>query len=81
MRIAVAEGRTELDLGGVDVVGARGIPAPGDPMRGLYEFKEAFGGRWVELAGAHERVARPRRYALGRTAGAATRALGRLGRG
>lgn len=81
MRIAVAEGRTELDLGGVDVAGARGIPAPGDPMRGLYEFKEAFGGRWIELAGAHERVVRPRRYAAGRAAGAARRALGRSGRG
>jgi hypothetical protein len=81
MRIAVAEGRTELDLGGVDVSGARGVPGPGDPMRGLYEFKESFGGRWVELAGAHERVARPRRYAAGRAAGAAGRALGRLGRG
>jgi len=81
MRIAIDEGRRELDLGGVDVTGARGIPAPGDPMRGLYEFKEAFGGRWVELAGAHERVARPRRYAAGRAAGVATRALGRVGRG
>jgi hypothetical protein len=81
MRIAIAEGRGELDLGGVDVAGARGIPAPGDPMRGLYEFKEAFGGRWIELTGAHERVARPRRYAAGRAAGAAARALGRRGGG
>ena len=81
VRIAIAEGRTELDLGGVDVAGARGVPAPGTPMRGLYEFKEAFGGRWVELTGAHEIVARPRRYAAGRAAGAAARALGMRGHG
>ena len=81
MRVAIAEGRTELDLGGVDVAGARGIPAPADPMRGLYEFKEAYGGRWLRLTGAHEQVARPRRYAAGRAAWAAGRALGRMGRG
>jgi hypothetical protein len=81
IRIAVAEGRSELDLGGVDVTGARGIPRPGDPMRGLYEFKEAFGGRWIEMAGAHERVSRPRRYAAGRAAGVAGRALGKVRRG
>ncbi len=81
MRIALAEGRAELDLGGVDVAGAREIPAAGDPMRGLYEFKEAFGGRWIELAGAHERVARPRRYAAGRATSAAARLARGLRRG
>ena len=35
-------------------------------MYGLYEHKRSFGATWVELAGAHERVIRPRRYALGR---------------
>lgn len=75
MRLAVAEGRAELDLGGVDVAGARGIPAEGDPMWGLFEFKRAFGGAWVELAGAHERVLRPRRYAAGRATAAALRRL------
>ena len=64
-----------------DVAGAREIPAAGDPMRGLYEFKEAFGGRWIELAGAHERVARPRRYAAGRATSAAARLARGLRRG
>ncbi len=73
LRIAIAEGRSELDLGGVDVAGARGIPAEGDPMWGLYEFKRAFGGEWIELAGAHERVIRPRRYAAGRSFAALAR--------
>lgn len=81
MRIALAEGRAELDLGGVDMPGARGIPASGDPMRGLYDFKERFGGRWIELAGAHERVARPRRYAAGRATAATVRAVRGLWRG
>ncbi len=75
MRIALAEGASELDLGGVDVAGARGIPAEGDPMWGLYEFKRAFGGAWVEMAGAHERVIRPRRYAAGRAVAALARRL------
>jgi hypothetical protein len=25
-------------------------------MYGLLEFKQSFGGRWVELSGAHERI-------------------------
>ena len=73
LRMALAEGRSELDLGGVDVAGARGRPEEGDPMWGLYEFKRAFGGEWIELAGAHERVMRPRRYATGRTLAALAR--------
>lgn len=75
MRIALAEGASELDLGGVDVAGARGIPSERDPMWGLYEFKRAFGGEWIELTGAHERVIRPRRYATGRTIAALARRL------
>jgi lipid II:glycine glycyltransferase (peptidoglycan interpeptide bridge formation enzyme) len=81
LRLAATEGASELDLGGVDVAGARGIPAEGDPMWGLYEFKRAFGGEWIDLAGAHERVARPRRYAAGRALAAASRRIPGAGRG
>ena len=56
LQLAAREGRAELDLGGVDVAGARSEPRPGDPMYGLLEFKQSFGGRWVELSGAHERI-------------------------
>ena len=66
IQLAIAEGRAQMDLGGVDVAGARRIPEPGEPMYGLYEHKRSFGADWVELAGAHERVIRPRRYRLGR---------------
>ena len=66
IQLALAEGRTEMDLGGVDVAGARRIPVKGEPTFGLYEHKQSFGASWVALAGAQERVARPWRYALGR---------------
>jgi len=66
IQLALAEGRTEMDLGGVDLPGARRIPAEGEPTYGLYEHKRSFGAEWVALAGAQERVARPWRYALGR---------------
>ena len=55
-----------MDLGGADLAGARREPGEGEPMWGLYQHKLSFGGRWLELAGAHERVVRPRRYAAGR---------------
>ncbi len=80
IQLAIAEGRTEMDLGGVDVVGARRPPAPGEPTFGLYEHKRSFGAEWVELAGAQERVASPARYAVGRVTTMAARVLGR-GRG
>jgi lipid II:glycine glycyltransferase (peptidoglycan interpeptide bridge formation enzyme) len=80
IQLALAEGRTEMDLGGVDVAGARRVPEPGEPTRGLYEHKRSFGAAWVDLAGAQERVARAWRYAVGRAASRATRAIGR-GRG
>ena len=54
-----------MDLGGVDVAGSRSEPREGDPLYGLYQHKRAFGGRWLELTGAHERVFDPRGYALG----------------
>ncbi|MEO5965811.1 MAG: GNAT family N-acetyltransferase, partial [Candidatus Limnocylindrales bacterium] len=66
LQLALAEGRTEMDLGGVDVAGARREPVEGEPTYGLYEHKRSFGASWVALAGAQERVARPWRYALGR---------------
>jgi len=66
IQLAIREGCAEMDLGGVDVPGARRPPVEGEPMYGLYEHKRSFGASWVELAGAHERVVRPRRYALGR---------------
>lgn len=66
MQVAMAEGRAIMDLGGVDVRGARRRPEPGEPEHGMLAFKESFGATWVELAGAHERVIRPARYAAGR---------------
>jgi hypothetical protein len=78
--IALAERRAEMDLGGVDVAGARRPPEPGEPTYGLYEHKRSFGARWVALAGAQERVARPWRYATGRGLARAGRAIGRGGR-
>jgi len=65
LQLAAREGRSELDLGGVDVAGARSEPRPGDAMYGLFEFKRSFGGRWVELAGAHERTLHPARARAG----------------
>jgi lipid II:glycine glycyltransferase (peptidoglycan interpeptide bridge formation enzyme) len=69
IQLAIQEGCTEMDLGGVDIAGARGEPHEGDPLYGLYQHKRAFGGRWLELTGAHERVFDPGGYALGRLAG------------
>ena len=66
MQIAMAEKRAIMDLGGVDVRGARRRPRPEEPEHGMLTFKESFGATWVELAGAHERVIRPARYAAGR---------------
>jgi lipid II:glycine glycyltransferase (peptidoglycan interpeptide bridge formation enzyme) len=65
---AIAEGRDQMDLGGVDVAGARRPPRPDEQMYGLYQHKASFGARWVELSGAHERVFRRARYAVGRAA-------------
>ncbi len=64
LQLAAREDRSELDLGGVDVRGARHEPGPGDPMYGLLEFKRSFGGQWIALAGAHEKVLRRPRHAL-----------------
>ena len=77
IQIALREGRPTVDLGGVDVPGSRREPLPGEPAHGMLQFKQGFGARWVELAGAHERVVRPGRYTLGRIAARAARGLGR----
>ena len=74
IQLAIQEGSLEMDLGGVDVAGARHEPREGEPMFGLYQHKRSFGAEWLELVGAHERVIRPTRYLLGRIA---ARALGR----
>jgi lipid II:glycine glycyltransferase (peptidoglycan interpeptide bridge formation enzyme) len=76
IQLALAERRAEMDLGGVDLPGARRPPRPGEPTFGLYEHKRAFGAQWVELTGACERVARPWRYAMGRVIARAQRAAG-----
>ena len=80
IELALAERRTEMDLGGVDVAGARRPPTQGEPTYGLYEHKKSFGATWVALAGAQERVARPWRYLAGRTR-LARRPRGRPGSG
>jgi Acetyltransferase (GNAT) domain len=77
MKRALAEGRAEMDLGGVDVPGARRRPAPGEPAHGMLTFKESFGATWLELTGAHERVLGPVRYGLGRIAARLVAAAGR----
>ena len=76
IELAVSERRTEMDLGGADVAGARRVPVPGEPTFGLYEHKRSFGAEWVALAGAQERVARAWRYAAGRATTRLSRTLG-----
>ena len=58
IELALAEGRTEMDLGGVDVARRPPRAASGEPTYGLYEHKRSFGATWVEMAGAQEHVAR-----------------------
>ena len=77
IELALREGRTEMDLGGADVAGARREPVEGEPMWGLYQHKRSFGGEWLELTGAHEKILDPNRYRLGRIASKATRLLRR----
>jgi lipid II:glycine glycyltransferase (peptidoglycan interpeptide bridge formation enzyme) len=76
IQLAMREDATEMDLGGVDVAGARHEPKEGEPMFGLYQHKRSFGAEWVELPGAHERVIRPWRYAAGRVAARVLRGRG-----
>ena len=73
IRLAILEGHPLIDLGGVDVPGARRIPEPGEPTHGLYLHKRSFGAQWVASAPAHEVVLRPWRRGVVRLAGAADR--------
>jgi lipid II:glycine glycyltransferase (peptidoglycan interpeptide bridge formation enzyme) len=77
IQLALREGRAEMDLGGVDVPGARGEPHEGDEMWGLYQHKRSFGGVWLELSGAYERVIDANRYRLGRITARIRRLTGR----
>jgi lipid II:glycine glycyltransferase (peptidoglycan interpeptide bridge formation enzyme) len=77
IQLAIREGCREMDLGGVDVPGARTEPQPGDAMYGLYQHKQSFGASWLALTGAHERVIRPRRYLAGRMVSRAVRLIRR----
>jgi lipid II:glycine glycyltransferase (peptidoglycan interpeptide bridge formation enzyme) len=77
IQLAIREACTEMDLGGVDVTGARGEPREGDALYGLYQHKIAFGGAWLELTGAHERVFDARGYGIGRLTNALARMVRR----
>jgi lipid II:glycine glycyltransferase (peptidoglycan interpeptide bridge formation enzyme) len=66
-----------MDLGGVDVAGARREPREGEPMWGLYQHKRSFGGEWLELTGAQERIIDGGLYKVGRLAARAARLIGR----
>ena len=68
IQLAIREGCDEMDLGGVDTGPDHVEPAERHPMAGLYEHKRSFGATWVAMTGAHERVMRPSRYAIGRIA-------------
>ncbi len=77
IQLAIRERCGEMDLGGVDVAGARGEPRRGDPLYGLYQHKTSFGGRWLALTGAHERVYDGRGYRAGRLSSRLARLGGR----
>jgi lipid II:glycine glycyltransferase (peptidoglycan interpeptide bridge formation enzyme) len=77
IQLAIREGRTEMDLGGVDVGPDHREPVKGDPMAGLYEHKRSFGASWVAMIGAHERIVRPWRYGAGRLTTRAAKVLHR----
>lgn len=68
IQLAIREGCDEMDLGGVDTAPDHAEPGEGHPLAGLYEHKRSFGATWVAMTGAHERVMRPSRYAIGRVA-------------
>jgi lipid II:glycine glycyltransferase (peptidoglycan interpeptide bridge formation enzyme) len=77
IQLAISEGCDEMDLGGVDTAPDHAEPGDGHPMAGLYEHKRSFGARWVAMTGAHERVMRPSRYAIGRIAARLDRLMDR----
>jgi lipid II:glycine glycyltransferase (peptidoglycan interpeptide bridge formation enzyme) len=80
IRAALAAGAPRIDLGGVDMPGARRKPEPGEPTYGLLEHKTGFGARWIESAAAHEVVLRPWVHRATAAARSAVR-LARLRRG
>jgi lipid II:glycine glycyltransferase (peptidoglycan interpeptide bridge formation enzyme) len=81
IREALDAGLPSIDLGGVDVRGARGKPEKGAHNHGMWEHKASFGAEWVESTAAHEIVLRPWVYRAGLFAGRARRLVrGRLGR-
>jgi lipid II:glycine glycyltransferase (peptidoglycan interpeptide bridge formation enzyme) len=69
IQIALDERRSSVDLGGVDTERDRTRPDKGDPTYGMYQFKESFGARWVELTGAHQRTMHPMQHLAGRVLG------------
>lgn len=77
IQLAIREGRSEMDLGGVDVGPDHAEPGPGTPTAGLYEHKRSYGAEWVSMTGAQERIVRPWRATLGRVATRAARLAGR----
>jgi len=77
IQLAIREGRSEMDLGGVDTGPDHREPADGDAMAGLYEHKRSFGASWLAMTGAHERVLSPWRNAAGRVAARVARVVGR----
>lgn len=79
IQLAIRERRSEMDLGGADVAGARREPIEGEPMHGLYQHKLSYGGQWLELTGAQERVIRPNRYRAGRLVSRGARVAARIG--
>ena len=81
IKVALAEGRTLMDLSGVDVRGARRLPRQGEPEHGMLLFKESFGAHWVDMSGAHEKVIRPGRYLAGRVVDRVARLVLPGGRG
>ena len=59
IRWAATAGFGEYDLGGVDTHGAPGIPQDrGHPLWNLFEFKQGFGARGIELIRAHDHAPR-----------------------
>ncbi|MBA2255036.1 MAG: peptidoglycan bridge formation glycyltransferase FemA/FemB family protein [Chloroflexi bacterium] len=79
IREALAAGAPFIDLGGVDVPGARRLPARGEPLWGLLEHKRSFGAEWVESTAAHQLVIRPWVHRAGRGARAVYRLVRRRG--
>ena len=77
IREALDAGLPSIDLGGVDVRGARGKPEKGAHNHGMWEHKASFGAEWIESAAAHEIVLRPWVYRAGLLAGRARRVVRR----